>query len=168
MKTILYTGGVRSGKSRLAEHRILELASSKPWYLATATPIDAEMRQRIEAHQKMRADRFCTVEEPLELVERLRELHGAVLVECLSLWLNNLLYHQIPAGDVRKRIDALCQVLPRHATTVMVLNDVSSGILPMDKLGRQFVDLSGYLGQRIAKIADEVHLCHCGLALRLK
>ena len=147
MKT-LFTGGVKSGKSRLAESYILEkTGDSQPYYLATTEFVDAEMQERIAAHQARRKTAFITVEEPLELLSTLQECPGPVLVECVSMWLNNRLYHGASETAILDELDQAMR-LPRDM--VLVLNEVGLGIIPDNALARQFVDLSGKAGQLIA------------------
>lgn len=162
---ILFIGGQKSGKSRLAEKRAKELAAIKPFYLATAEVMDDEFAQRVRLHKEQRQDEFITLEEPLKIVEAIeKKTTDTVLVDCLTLWLNNMLYHQNEAAifEELEKLLALPQII------VMVLNDVGSGIIPNNKLAREFVDLSGKVSQIIAASSDEVYYCSCGLSLQMK
>ena len=163
---VLYIGGMKSGKSRLAEARTLALApGQKPYYLATTEIMDAEMDARVARHRAQRQENFETVEEPLKLYETLQSLDRPVLVECLSIWLNNMLYY----GKDEEAIDAeIDRILKLEKDLVFVLNDVGSGIIPDNALARQFVDLSGRIAQRIAAACDEVYFCIAGLEKRMK
>jgi adenosylcobinamide kinase/adenosylcobinamide-phosphate guanylyltransferase len=169
MKTLIL-GGVRSGKSRLAE--VLATRSAKPvTYIATATAGDGEMRARIEAHRARRAPEWTVVEEPIRLAGAL-EKHGAngafVLVDCLTLWLTNLLV----AGDEAKLTherDALISILPTLSSEiVLVSNETGMGIMPLGELSRRFGDEAGRLHQELAQICDRVVLTVAGLPSLLK
>jgi adenosylcobinamide kinase/adenosylcobinamide-phosphate guanylyltransferase len=165
MKT-LFTGGVKSGKSRLAEAYILEQAGgSQPYYLATTEFLDDEMRERIRAHQQRRQDAFLTIEEPVRLLQALQQCPGPVLVECVSMWLNNQLFHGVTEADILAELEAAMQ-LP--LTLVLVLNEVGLGIIPDNALARQYVDLSGRAAQLIAAYCERVFFCSAGLKLQMK
>lgn len=166
MKT-LFIGGVKSGKSRLAETYILAQAGGgKPYYLATTECLDTEMRQRIAVHQQRRQAAFVTVEEPVKLLEALTHCQGRpVLVECVTMWLNNKLYHQHPEADIFAELAA---VLQWPGDLVLVHNEVGFGIIPDNPLARQFVDLSGKAAQMMAAACDRVYFCSAGLSLQMK
>jgi adenosylcobinamide kinase / adenosylcobinamide-phosphate guanylyltransferase len=164
----LVLGGARSGKSRHAEQ--LVLASGRaPVYLATAEALDDEMAARIAAHRARRDPARQTVEEPLDLTGALALAAAsdrAVLVDCLTLWLTNLLLAERP---VETEIDQLLATLPElPGALVLVSNEVGQGIVPTGALARAFVDHAGVLHQRIAALADTVLLMTAGLAQRLK
>ncbi len=162
---ILYIGGQKSGKSRLAEKRTLELSTDqKPVYLATSEVFDVEMKMRIDKHKTQRADHFETIEEPLHLLRILNNTKGTVLVECLSIWINNMLHYEKEA-EIFTQIES---ILKLKQNFVFVLNDVGSGIIPDNALARKYIDISGALSQRIAEMADEVHFVTAGLSLRMK
>jgi adenosylcobinamide kinase/adenosylcobinamide-phosphate guanylyltransferase len=161
----LVLGGARSGKSRHAEAVLA--GCHNPVYLATAEILDAEMAERVARHRAARAGSWETIEEPLALPERLAELAGrAVLVECLTLWLSNLLH----AGrDVERETASLVEILPRRAApVVLVANEVGLGIVPENALARAFRDHAGRLNQRIAAVADRVVFVAAGLPFVLK
>jgi len=168
--SVLVLGGARSGKSRFA----LGLAAAAPGpraYLATAEALDDEMRERIARHREERGGDWTTVEEPLDLPGRLAKLaagHGAVIVDCLTLWVSNLL-HADPAG-AEARFDDLVAALPAAggAKVVLVANEVGMGIVPENPLARRFRDLAGRLNQQVAAAAGEVHLVVAGIPLRVK
>jgi adenosylcobinamide kinase / adenosylcobinamide-phosphate guanylyltransferase len=165
MKT-LFTGGIKSGKSRLAEAYILEQAGGrKPYYLATTEFVDEEMLERIEAHRHRRQDAFITIEEPVDLFSVLQECPGPVLIECVSMWLNNLLYHGVSEANILTELD---QAMQLSCDIVVVLNEVGLGIIPDNPLARQYVDLSGKAAQLIASYCDRVFFCSAGLTLRMK
>lgn len=166
-KTILITGGARSGKSGIAETMALGLAP-RAVYIATAEAHDAEMAARIAAHQARRGAEWQTVAEPLDLARTLRETddRGPRLVDCLTLWLSNLMrsgQDWMPACGAL--IDALYL---QHDPVLIVTNEVGSGIVPANALAREFRDAAGLLNQRIAAVADEVFLAVAGLPLKVK
>ena len=162
----LVIGGARSGKSRYAETLIAALPP--PWiYVATAQALDAEMTARIEAHRARRGSDWTTVEAPRELAAALA-VHGQapILVDCLTLWLSNLMMADAP---IDAEVDRLAQALAEAtAPVVLVANEVGSGIVPDNALARRFRDLQGALNQRIAAQADQVVLVVAGLPLIVK
>jgi Adenosyl cobinamide kinase/adenosyl cobinamide phosphate guanylyltransferase len=165
MKT-LFTGGVKSGKSRLAEAYLLEQADgSKPYYLATTEFVDGEMEERIRIHRQRRQDAFITIEEPVKLLSVLQQCPGPVLVECISMWLNNQLFHGVTEAAILAELEAVMQ-LP--CAMVLVLNEVGLGIIPDNALARQYVDLSGRTAQLIAAHCERVYFCSAGLKLQMK
>ena len=167
---ILVTGAARSGKSRYAEERARELGARR-LYIATAEPNDAEMRQRIEEHKRLRGNDWATVEEPLQLAETLLEQRGqtdCALVDCLTLWLSNLVL-RYNATDAQEKVKHFMQTtgqLDFHL--VLVTNEVGWGIVPDNLLARQFRDLSGWANQRIAAAANQVVLIVAGLPMIVK
>jgi adenosylcobinamide kinase / adenosylcobinamide-phosphate guanylyltransferase len=164
----LVLGGARSGKSRHAERLALE-SGLAPIYLATAQALDDEMAQRIAAHRARRGPAWRTVEEPLDLVGVLqRECASGriVLVDCLTLWLSNLM----GAGcDVAAESTRLLEALSGLAGPVLLVsNEVGQGVVPDNVMARKFVDHAGFLHQGIAERADAVVLIAAGLPHRLK
>ncbi|MBB2167400.1 bifunctional adenosylcobinamide kinase/adenosylcobinamide-phosphate guanylyltransferase [Gluconacetobacter aggeris] len=162
----LVLGGVRSGKSRHAEQ--LVMAAPAPWiYIATARVWDEEMQARIERHREDRAVGWQTVEEPLGLAGALEEAGQApVLVDCLTLWLTNLL---LAERDIASETGAVLRVLARRsAPTVLVSNEVGLGIVPETPLGRRFRDEAGWLNQAVACAARRVVFMVAGLPMIVK
>lgn len=166
-------GGARSGKSGFAQRLTAqaESASQLPvHYIATATPFDDEMRERIAHHQSARPAHWQTHDAPLMLTEQLCALPDTdiVLIDCLTLWLNNHLYHH-PEQDFPALFNALTLGLQqRSGTTVVVANEVGLGIIPVGEVNRRFVDLAGRLNQLVAKRADTVTFMAAGLPMTLK
>jgi adenosylcobinamide kinase / adenosylcobinamide-phosphate guanylyltransferase len=164
----LVLGGARSGKSRHAE-ALVESGAPEALYLATAEPRDDEMRQRIAAHRARRGPRWTTLEEPLALVPALAAAsrpQRPVLVDCLTLWLSNLLEAE---RDVAAEIDALAASLPQLAgPVVLVANEVGLGIVPSTGLARAFRDHAGRLNRDVAARCDRVIFVAAGLPLVLK
>ena len=159
-------GGARSGKSRYAEGVIAALAP--PWtYVATAEAGDEEMFARIKAHRERRGTDWRTIEAPRDLSAALATCRQIpVLVDCLTLWLSNLI---LADADIEQEMQALeTTLVSRPAPTVLVANEVGSGIVPDYPLGRRFRDLQGILNQRIAARADRVVLMVAGLPLAVK
>ena len=167
-KLTLVLGGARSGKSRFAEGLIAG-HPGRPVYLATAQAGDAEMAERIRRHRARRGAGWTTLEEPLDLQRALASAtrdNGAVLVDCLTLWLSNLM----AAGrSVEHEAQSLIESLPKLAAPVVfVSNEVGLGIVPDNALARAFRDDAGLLHQAIAGAADQVYLIAAGLPLLLK
>lgn len=163
---ILYTGGQKSGKSRLAESRALALSDGKkPYYIATSEIMDTEMENRIITHKAQRENSFTTIETPTALYDTLSMLKGVILVECLSVWINNMLYY---GKDEVIIYEEILNILALDKTIVFVLNEVGGGIVPQNQLARRFIDISGKIGQTVAMSCTEVYLCAVGLGIRLK
>jgi adenosylcobinamide kinase/adenosylcobinamide-phosphate guanylyltransferase len=163
----LVLGGARSGKSRHAE--ALVTATPAPWmYVATAEPFDDEMKARIAEHRSRRGEKWRTIEAPLDLAGAIeRAPAGAtVLVDCLTLWLNNLMYHNRDIDAETARLEAALAAPP--GPVVLVSNEVGSGIVPDNAEARRFRDLQGRLNQRIAARADHVVLLVAGLPMVVK
>jgi adenosylcobinamide kinase / adenosylcobinamide-phosphate guanylyltransferase len=169
-KLTLVLGGARSGKSRYAESLIVDLppAFNPPWvYIATAQAGDEEMAARIEAHRARRGPQWKIVEAPHEIAEAVVLAQPRpVLIDCLTLWLSNMM---LTGSDIDAEIARLERVLQAAAApVVLVANEVGSGIVPDNALGRRFRDLQGTLNQRIATRADRVVLMVAGLPLAIK
>ena len=163
---VLFIGGIKSGKSLNAEKYVQKLSKSKPLYLATTEFIDNEMQKRIDDHKVQREDRFITVEEALELSKEIQKHQdGAVLVECLSIWVNNMLYHEKSVDDMIAEIN---RVMMLQKDMVFVINDVSCGVIPENRLARKFVDANGKIAQLVAAECDEVYHVVAGIATRIK
>lgn len=166
----LVLGGARSGKSSHAENLVSRWAGPRI-YVATAEVLDEEMRERVDNHRVRRGSDWETVEAPLNLPGTLKELRGGgkpVLVDCLTLWLSNLLLQETSSKH-EERIEALCrQVVEADYPLVLVSNEVGSGIVPENALARRFRDLAGYANQRAAEACRCVTLVVAGLPVRLK
>ena len=174
-KLILVTGGARSGKSRFAE-KLAREGGKRRFYIATAPVFDAEMAERVARHKALRAkDSWQTIEEETDLVSALSRAaaQGAetILVDCLTLWINNLLYR-----DEKLSEEALAQVCGKvldrarelPAQVVMVISEVGLGLVPENALSRRFRDLSGRCAQLAAERADEVYFLIAGIPQRIK
>jgi adenosylcobinamide kinase / adenosylcobinamide-phosphate guanylyltransferase len=162
-------GGARSGKSRLAQARA-EATPGELVYLATAEALDAEMTDRIARHRAERGPRWRTVEAPRDLPDAIRRECApgrVVLVDCLTLWLSNvMLSGQDVAGASRELLAAMAG--RGGGTLLLVSNEVGMGIVPETALGRRFRDEAGRLNQAVAAAADEVLLVAAGLAIPMK
>ena len=167
MAIILITGGARSGKSTRAETRARAFAG-RPVYVATAEALDAEMHERIAKHRLRRGNEWLERETPLELAAALLETDGggARLVDCLTLWLSNLIHAE---RDWEKEATLLLEALSRQRSpVVLVTNEVGLGIVPDNALARRFRDAAGILNQMVARAADEVEFVVAGLPMRVK
>jgi adenosylcobinamide kinase/adenosylcobinamide-phosphate guanylyltransferase len=163
----LVLGGARSGKSRYAEQSVM--ASPAPWvYVATAEPFDVEMTARIAEHRSRRGGQWQTIEAPLDLAGAIERAPASatVLVDCLTLWLNNLMYNNRDTDAETLRLETA--LAARLAPSVLVSNEVGSGIVPDNAEARRFRDLQGRLNQRIAARADRVVLLVAGLPMVVK
>jgi adenosylcobinamide kinase/adenosylcobinamide-phosphate guanylyltransferase len=162
----LILGGARSGKSA----RALALAGTPPHvFIATAEALDGEMAERIRMHKAERGESWGLVEEPLELAQAVQANAAAgttLLVDCLTLWLSNLIHHERDVATATDALVAALAVAPGRA--VLVSNEVGMGLAPMNALGRDFRDAQGLLNQRIAAVADHVEFVVAGLPLALK
>lgn len=166
-KSILITGGARSGKSALAERMALELGRPAI-YLATAQAHDAEMAERIARHQARRGAEWQTLPVPLALTQALRDTDAGPprLVDCLTLWLTNLM---LGDHDWEEALRELAATVPGlRAPVVFVTNEVGAGIVPDNALARAFRDAAGIVNQRVAAACDEVWLSVCGCPLQIK
>ena len=167
---ILITGGARSGKSIYAEQRAAALGSRR-LYVATAEPKDEEMTRRISEHKSRRGNEWATIEESLELAEALLARRGhmdCALVDCLTLWLSNLLLRR-DGKYAEDKVKELIEILPRlNFHLVLVTNEVGWGIVPDNMLARQFRDLAGWANQQIAAAANEVVLTVAGVPMIVK
>ncbi|MBB3963253.1 bifunctional adenosylcobinamide kinase/adenosylcobinamide-phosphate guanylyltransferase [Rhizobium metallidurans] len=164
----LILGGARSGKSRFAEQRVIDSGLERH-YVATGRAWDEEMRARIDQHKADRGDLWTTHEKPLDLVGQLAAIDGegrAVLVDCLTLWVTNLMMEE---RDMTAEFAALAAHVPRaKARLVIVSNEVGLGIVPDNRMAREFRDHAGRLHQMIAAVAADVYFIAAGLPLKMK
>jgi adenosylcobinamide kinase/adenosylcobinamide-phosphate guanylyltransferase len=170
-KVTFITGGARSGKSTFAEKLALEIAGKRA-YLATAQALDAEMVVRIEHHRQRRGTAWDTYEEPLAIAELLKKLsgrYGVVLLDCLTLWLSNVMARSDEDSVVMARGDELVSAIRDFSgSCIIVSNEVGLGIVPDNALARRFRDLAGFVNQRVAQAADEAYLLTSGIPLKIK
>lgn len=170
----LILGGARSGKSRYAE-QLASQSGHKIIYIATAVAGDDEMQARIKRHQLDRPDHWPTIEEPVNLAQVLSQESApgkCLLVECLTLWLNNIMLvhdEESPQPRFEHRIKKLLDTLPElPGDVILVSNEIGMGVVPMGNISRSFVDETGRLHQKLAKICDCVTLMIAGLPQKLK
>ncbi len=167
---VLVTGGARSGKSRYAVERALTY--KKRVFVATAVAFDEGMRERIAAHQAERAGNFTTIEEPHDLagaLERVPPGTDIVLIDCLTVWLGNLMHrHDGDNGTYEEVAVFLDSLSERPFNIIIVTNEVGDGIVPENAMARRFRDAAGRLNQDVARIADAVILTVCGIPTALK
>ena len=165
MSVVLVLGGARSGKSRYAEG----LIHSPKHYVATAQAFDDEMASRIKLHQARRDGKWTTHEAPLDLVLQLREIDGwgnHILVDCLTLWLSNLLLEEI---DCEAELsDLVSHLTTAKARIVIVSNEVGLGIVPDNQLARSFRDIQGLANQFVATVAESVVMTVAGIPMLVK
>lgn len=171
-KITLVTGGVRSGKSRFAVSYAQSKAGNKV-FIATAVPFDDEMKKRVDNHRLERGDFFATVEEPYDLaaaVMRVQSFYSIAVVDCLTVWMGNLFYkYEQNPGQIYAEIDNLVNALVNvQSEIIIVTNEVGWGIVPENKLAREFRDLNGLLNQKVAEVANNVILSVSGIQINIK
>jgi adenosylcobinamide kinase/adenosylcobinamide-phosphate guanylyltransferase len=169
----LLTGGSRSGKSTHAiTLATADATASRRYFIATAEALDDEMRLRIAHHQATRPAEFTTVEEPLDLQTAIADLAvraDVVVLDCLTLWISNLMGKGLNDEQILAEADALAAALRRTQFDVIVVTDeVGWGIVPDNPVARRFRDLLGWTNQKVAQVADRVMLMVAGYPLRLK
>lgn len=164
----LVLGGARSGKSAFGEKLVAE-SGLAPVYLATSEPRDDEMVTRIAHHRARRGSEWTTLEEPDDLegaLQRVAQSGRVILVDCLTLWITNLMMAE---DDIAVRSAALCSVLADiGGPVVLISNEVGLGIVPDNRMAREFRDHAGRLHQDVAAIADTVYFIAAGLPLKMK
>ncbi|MCI4454355.1 MAG: bifunctional adenosylcobinamide kinase/adenosylcobinamide-phosphate guanylyltransferase [Thermodesulfobacterium sp.] len=163
-------GGIKSGKTRFALKKAEELNTGKLYYIATARAVDEEMKARIERHKIERGEKWITIEEPIDVDRVLKTIPkgSLIIIDCLTTWLTNLL---IENYDVEEKTNKLLDILlktKKDLDLFLISNEVGLGIIPDNPLGRKFIDLSGYLHQKVAQIADEVYFIICGCEVKVK
>ena len=164
-------GGARSGKSRIALE-LGEKVGGKRAFVATAQPLDAEMERRIREHKASRSATWTTYEEPVELcalLEKLDAQYDVIVVDCLTLWLSNVMELQLEEEGLNARIRSLIHTLEAVDTPVILIsNEVGWGVVPAQPSARRFCDAAGFLHQKIAALAREVYWVMAGIPTRIK
>lgn len=167
-QSLLILGGARSGKSRYAQARA-EALPGAPIFVATAQALDDEMARRIALHRADRDDRWRTIEEPFDLagvIEREAQPGTVLLVDCLTLWVSNLIFAEREVtAETARLTDALAAA---SGPVILVANEVGLGIVPDNALARNFRDAAGHVNQAVAAVAGKVAFIAAGLPLRLK
>ncbi len=170
--TILLIGGCRSGKSAHALRLAEDMQTDRKLFVATCQPDDDEMRARVARHQRERDGSWETLEVPLEL-SRTLECHdtigNVILVDCLTLWLTNLIINQLPEVELEQRIATLEQTLAAmNVPVLLVTNEVGQGIVPENRLARQFRDWAGHMNRKMAQRAHQVIWMVAGIPVMVK
>jgi adenosylcobinamide kinase / adenosylcobinamide-phosphate guanylyltransferase len=169
---VLVTGGCRSGKSAHALTLAASMAPGPRYFLATCVPGDEEMKARVARHQRDRGEDWRTIECPVAIGEAiLRESaeSGVVLVDCLTMWMNNLLMETESQDILEKHIDTLTRALGEApGSVILVTNEVGCGIVPADRMTRLFRDMTGLANQRVAAAADKVIWTVSGVPVLIK
>jgi adenosylcobinamide kinase/adenosylcobinamide-phosphate guanylyltransferase len=169
---IFVTGGARSGKSTFAQE-MAENIEGKRLFIATAEAFDEEMKKRILKHKEQRGDRWDTLEEPIRIGDSLRSAEGSyktVLVDCLTVWMSNILIKYSGRDEEMSGVaDEFFSGLEKFSgIAIAVSNEVGMGIVPDNKLAREYRDRLGYLNQKMAKAADEVYFLCSGIPIKIK
>jgi adenosylcobinamide kinase / adenosylcobinamide-phosphate guanylyltransferase len=170
MRLTFITGGARSGKSSFAL-REAEKHRGRKAYIATAEALDEEMSQRIERHKKERGREWETIEAPLLKPEAVRGLaanYRVILVDCLTLWLSNVISEGRDAEDDLGELMAILRQPGTPTHVYIISNEVGGGIVPENELARRFRDLAGAVNQKVAGVADEVYFIVAGIPLKIK
>ena len=164
----LILGGIKSGKSRLAETLATD---AEVLFIATATASDEEMRERIQQHRNSRPAHWTVIEEPLAIagaIQQHSERHQCVLVDCLTLWLTNLLLCDDADQFTRQRGDLIALLSQIKVPVILVSNEINMGVVPLGELSRRFCDEAGLLHQELAGLCDNVILTVAGIPTYLK
>ena len=176
MEKILITGGQASGKSTLAV-RMADAIEGKRIFIATAIAFDQELKEKIQAHQEERGNRYYTIEEPLHLHQALSKANGfdpeVIIIDCMTIWVSNLMF-QLAEDEMEKEMALFFDTLEqmdkssRAKQLICVTNETGWGIIPADPISRKYVKHLGNLNKRIAAAFNSVFLSCCGLEIRLK
>jgi len=171
-KIIFITGGARSGKSALAVEIAKEISGGRVAFVATCRPQDAEMKRRVTAHRKKRPASWRTIEASDDLLKALKKVtprFKVAIVDCLTLFVSGLLMKGAEEREIVKGIRAIAAALVKAPhTTIIVSNEVGSGVVPENLLGREFRDAAGLANQIMAESAEEAYFVVAGIPLKLK
>ncbi len=175
MAVHLVLGGARSGKSSFAEAQVIDLSDNRvKHYVATAIAFDDEMKKRIKHHQISRGNSWVEHECPTQLPELVAQFTASdvVLIDCLTLWLNNVIYNDgndITEQEIQHTVERLVLALERSSATILLVsNEVGLGVIPLGEVSRLFVDHAGWMNQAIARVAEKVTFVAAGLPMPLK
>lgn len=173
MKEIIFIlGGCRSGKSRHALELSNSICGENRIFIATCTPLDEEMKQRIERHQKERSKSWTTIEVPVLLPEAIDEnsrKSDLILVDCLTLWISNIILETDEQETISRHIHNLIQSIETaQCTLILVANEVGTGIVPENALARRFRDVAGQVNQNVAACSDKVIWMTAGIPVKIK
>jgi len=168
----LILGGCRSGKSSHALALANQVPGDRKIFMATSVPTDGEMQERVEKHIQERGDSWQTAEVPVDIPEKIELLApdvDVILVDCLTLWVSNLLFNELDSQKIFEKTELLTHVLKKTACPViMVSNEVGSGIVPENALARKFRDMAGFVNQKVAAASDRVTLVVVGIPMGIK
>jgi len=168
----LILGGSRSGKSSHALALANQVPGDRKIFMATSVPTDGEMQERVEKHIQERGDSWQTAEVPVDIPEKIELLApdvDVILVDCLTLWVSNLLFNELDSQKIFEKTELLTHVLKKTACPViMVSNEVGSGIVPENALARKFRDMAGFVNQKVAAASDRVTLVVAGIPMGIK
>jgi len=170
MNTILILGGAKSGKSTYAL-KLAQVIDKNKIYIATAQGLDDEMEQRIKKHRLDRKNSWKTIEEPTDLEKTLSKLtkNSIILIDCLTLWISNLMMDGLRQADIIKKVKSLLKTIKQRGLSVIfVSNEVGLGIVPDNAMAREFRDIQGVVNQLVAKSSDEVYNLIAGIPGRIK
>ncbi len=169
-KVIFVTGGAKSGKSFFALNEAAKHEGQKA-FIATAEALDEEMKNRIEKHKEQRGKGWDTYEEPLQIAEtitRLADRYSVIVIDCLTLWLSNAMHRGV---DIELEIENFLNILlhkKQDSHIYIVSNEVGTGIVPENKMAREFRDLAGTMNQKVAGVSDEVFMVVAGIPVKIK
>jgi adenosylcobinamide kinase/adenosylcobinamide-phosphate guanylyltransferase len=171
-KTVFVLGGCRSGKSGYALETAQQFSGADKIFIATCIPYDDEMKQRVARHQEERSRTWQTVEAPIHLPAAIAETGqeaGVILVDCLTLWINNLLMEKQNSEQILDQVQGLTKAVEAAACPIiLVSNEVGTGIVPENKLARLYRDLIGSANQAVAECADQVVWMVAGIPVTVK
>ena len=168
----LVTGGCRSGKSRFALKTAEQIADDNRLFIATSQPLDDEMKERVKRHRQERGPDWKTVESPVQLPETVTGSHDSaqvILIDCITMWISNLLLDESLSPRINEYMENLKKTLiSARCPVFLVTNEVGMGIVPENRLAREFRDLAGSANQTLAGLADQVVLVVSGIPLWVK
>ena len=171
-KITFVIGGCRSGKSSFALDCANKIKGKNKYFIATSVPMDSEMEKRVENHQQERGEDWITIEEPVKIHEKINQYSSkacVIIVDCLTLWVSNLMFYSHDQAQIDDAVKLLENSLEQSECPVfLVSNEVGCGIVPDNKLARQFRDFAGFVNQRMAKAADTVVMTIAGIDVQIK
>jgi adenosylcobinamide kinase/adenosylcobinamide-phosphate guanylyltransferase len=169
-KLIFITGPVRSGKSNFAVN-LAKKSKKKIIFIATCKPVDTEMKERIKKHQQQRPKEWITIEEEIDLGSVLRKISKdkLIIIDCITLWVSNLFFHNFNEKEILKIVNGLISIIKRKGLSVIIVsNEVGWGIVPNNKIARNFRDIMGIIHQKISESSNEIYLLVSGIPIKLK
>jgi len=169
-KLIFITGPVRSGKSNFAVN-LAKKSKKKIIFIATCKPVDTEMKERIKKHQQQRPKEWITIEEEIDLGSVLRKISKdkLIIIDCITLWVSNLFFHNFNEKEILKIVNDLISIIKRKGLSVIIVsNEVGWGIVPNNKIARNFRDIMGIIHQKISESSNEIYLLVSGIPIKLK